>query len=424
MLLINKNKARDVGPPARRGASLRRASALTRWAATALGIVVVLGKGTRGSEPAPTPAIPAPQTIAAAPEDPTATPPEAPVAAPSETPSAPPTDAPAPVEPPPSDAPDPAGTASEQLTLPSAKKKKAKSPWRGSEIAYRNSVTAISFDASSELTYNPFWGMAVELSPRYSFGDVWSVGASLEIQREITEADDTTRADETQLGDLSVRVGASNFAKIPVVGIDLSASLGFAFPTSLASQGNTMLFSVSPSLRLSRTFDKLNNLTFGYSARFTKAFHEYTTSELASPVVPGCFVGSSGSCDRLLNTGYRNASYRMSNGFDVSIDLTSWLSASADISIIVSWLYDDVDDERVSHVELEPTDERYAVAADLGLSARWWKPLEVRLGASTFNPQLRSDGERYAPFFNRFTTLYLDLRLDVAALVQDLTEEN
>jgi len=365
-----------------------------RLATLALGIVVVLGRGSRGAPPAPPPADAPAQVVS-----------EALAAAPEG----------APVE-----------TTEDAVTpKPATKPKPAKSPWRGSEIAYRNSVTAISADPSAELTYNPFWGMALELAPRYSFDDVWSVAAALEIQREVTEADDTTRDNETLLGDLGLRVNASRFAKIPWVGVDVSAGVGLTLPTSLASQGDTLLFAVAPSLRLSRTFEGvLDGLTIGYSARFTKFFHEFTTSELESPLIPGCFVGSSGSCDRFLNTGYRNVSFRMSNGLDVALDIVSWLSFSADFAIIVSWLHDDIEDERVSHVELEPQDERYALAADVGLSARWWKPLEVRLGAATVNPQLAPDGSRYAPFFNRFTTLYLDLRLDIAALVQDLTEEN
>ncbi len=300
---------------------------------------------------------------------------------------------------------------------------KAKSAWRGSEVAFRNSVTALSFDPSSDLTYNPFWGMALELSPRFWFGDVWSVGASLEIQREITEADDTTRSGETQLGDLSLTFAASRFAKIPGIGADLSASLGFAFPTSLASQGATLLFSVSPSLRIGKTFDEvLEGLSIGYTARFTKLFHNYTTGELDSPIVPGCFAGSSGSCDRLLNTGVRNASYRLSNTLDLSLGLAEWVTFSTSFGIVVSWLYDDVEDERVSHTELEPQDERFALVADLGFSFQPAKPLEIRFGASTFNPQLAPDGSRYDPYFNRFTTLYLDLRLDVAALVAEISE--
>jgi len=383
-----------VSPRTSNKSQSSKAAATARYLAMAFGIVVVLGKGTRGAEPQPMP---------------TST---------EVTPS--------------SEVPDPSAPGNVSIpdvnTTDSASQpsqKKAKSAWRGSEIAFRNSVTAISLDRSADLTYNPFWGMALELSPRFWFDNVWSVGASIEIQREITQADDTTLRDETLISDLGVRVGASNFAKIPGVDIDLSASLGLTFPTSLASQGDTLMFALSPSLRLGRTFSSvLDGLTIGYSARFTKNFHQYTTGELESPSVPGCFVGQTGSCDRFLNTGYRNVSFRFSNGFDLSLDFTSWLSLSADFAIIVSWVHDNIDDERVSHTELEPTNTRYALAADLGLSARWWKPLEVRIGASTVNPQLRSDGDRFAPFFNRFTTLYLDLRLDVAALVQNLTEEN
>lgn len=313
------------------------------------------------------------------------------------------------------EAPTPAAEAS-------ATPKPAKSAWRGSEVAFRNSVTALTLDQSADLTYNPFWGMALEISPRYSFDDVWSVSASLELQREITEADDTTRANETQLGDLALRFAASRFAKIPGIDAELSAGLGFAFPTSLASQGQTMLFSVSPSLRLGWTLpDVVGGLSFGYTARFTKLFHDFTTGELESPSVPGCFAGSSGSCDRFLNTGVRNSSFRLANTLDASLGFTDWMSLSASFGIVVSWLYDDVDDERVTFQELEPQDERYALVADLGLSFRPVSPFEVIVGASTFNPQLAPDGSRYTPFFNRFTTLYLDLRLDVAALVTELS---
>lgn len=317
------------------------------------------------------------------------------------------------------EAPPPAG----EVATTTAETKAEKSAWRGSELAYRNSVTAITLDRSAELTYNPFWGMALEVSPRFWFDDVWSVGASLEVQREITEADDTTRADETQLGDLALRFTASRFATIPGLGAELTASLGFAFPTSLASQGQTMLFSVSPSLRLGWTFrEVMSGLSFGYTARFTKLFHDYTTGELESPVVPGCFAGSSGSCDRFLNTGVRNTSYRMANSLDASLAFTDWMSMSASFGVVVSWLYEDVEDERVTFQELEPQDERYALVADLGLTFQPTNPLSISIGASTFNPQLAPDGSRYTPFFNRFTTLYLDLRVDVAALVSELSD--
>ncbi len=293
----------------------------------------------------------------------------------------------------------------------------ARSPWSGSEVAYRNSVTALSFDRGADLTYNPYWAMSLELAPRYSFGSIWNLSANLEIAHELTEADDTTLSNETLLGDLSLRLGASRFAKIPGIDVDVSASLGLTLPTSLASQGDTLMFALAPQVRLSRTFDKvLSGLTIGYSLRLSKLFHEYTTSALDSPVIPGCIATSTGSCDRLLNTGFRNASFRLGQTFDANLDITSWLSASASFGVTVSWLYDDIDDPRVSHQELEAQDNRYALIADVGLTAVPWKPVSVNLGVSAMNPQLAPDGSRYAPLFNRFATVYLDFRVDIAAL--------
>ncbi|MCC6621249.1 MAG: hypothetical protein IT385_08340 [Deltaproteobacteria bacterium] len=313
--------------------------------------------------------------------------------------------------------PAPTTTATGAVKKPAAKP----SPFRGSEIAYRNSASAISFDRGAELTYNPTWVMALELAPRYWLSKTVSLGASLELSRELTNADDTTQRGETLLGDLALRVSASRLAVLPG-GIDVGASLGLALPTSLASQGDTLIMSIAPALRLSRTFGKvLDGLTIGYGLRFTKLLHSYTTGELDAPLIGTCFAGSAGSCDRFLNSGGRNVSFRLSNGLDVALDITDWLSASADFAIVVSWLYDAVEDERVSTTTLEPTDTRYALVADVGVSARPWRPLEIRLGAAAINPQLAPDGSRYAPLFNRFATLYLDLRLDVAALVADLS---
>jgi len=323
---------------------------------------------------------------------------------------------------------EPTPTTTTATAAPTTKKAAEPSSWRGSEIAYRNSATAISFDRSAELTWNPTWVMALELAPRYWLSETVSLGASLELSRELTNADDTTQRGETLIGDLALRISASKLATLPG-DIVLGAGFGLTLPTSLASQGDTLIMSIAPSLRLSRTFDKvLDGLTIGYGLRFTKLFHAYTTGALDEPLIATCFGGSAGSCDRFLNTGGRNVSFRMSNGLDVSLGITEWLSASVDLAVVVSWLYGAVEDARVSTTTLEPTDTRYALVADLGVSARPWKPLEIRLGAATINPQLAPDGSRYAPFFNRFTNLYLDLRLDVAELVADLaapaTQEN
>jgi hypothetical protein len=49
--------------------------------------------------------------------------------------------------------------------------------------------------------------------------------------------------------------------------------------------------------------------------------------------------------------------------------------------------------------------------------------LEVGLGYETVSPQLAPDSTYYNPFYNRYTTLYLDLRLEVDGLVAQIEGE-
>lgn len=359
---------------------------VSRLLSVALGVIVTTGNPAKATEPKPSPEV----VAATAEADPAAPAPTGPTAVATET--AQPT------------------------------KKKEPSPWRGSEIAYRNSATAYSFDKGAQLTYNPTWVMTWELSPRYSFDKVLSVGATFDFAREVTNADDNTYRNETVIGDLGLRLSASKWATIPG-GIDVSSTLALTLPTSKSSQGDTLLMGLAASTRLAKTFPVLDGLTLGYTLRFTKLFHSYTTGELESPIIPNCFAGSSGSCDRFINNGGRNVSFRLANTFDLSLDINDWLSFSTDFGIGVSWLYDAQSDDRVSFEPLENTDTRYSLVADLGFSARPWQPLEIRVGASAANPQLKSNGDRYAPYFNRFTEVYLDLRLDVAGLVSELVAQ-
>lgn len=299
-----------------------------------------------------------------------------------------------------------------------------RSPWRGSSLSYRNAATAITFDRSAELTYNPTWDMVLSLSPRYWLSDTLSLSANLDIQHELTESDYTTRANETLIGDVSLQLGAMNFARIPGIGVDMSGAISLGLPTSLASRGDTLLFALAPSLRLSRNFDVLSGLHIGYTLRFSKRFHEYTTAAYETPRISACSVGGSMSCDSFLSTGLLNTSFMVLNNFDVSLAFTDWVVFSTSFGIATSWIYDGIEDDRISNQPVESTDQRYAFIADLGLTFTPWRPLNIRAGASSIHPQLKpTDGYR-APYFNRYTAVYLDLRLDVVALVEALSEEN
>jgi len=311
----------------------------------------------------------------------------------------------------------PAATASVSEAAAPAK---AKAPWRGSSLTLRTEASAISLDKGADLTYNPYAALAFSVNPRWWFGDWFYTSLDFSLARELTEADDTTKAGETWLGDLAVGVGASRFWTIPYAGIDLSAELKLITPTSKVSQARSLLVGLRGSFKMSRTFPVLEGLTVFYAAQGLKNFNRYTTAQLDSPLIPGC-VGDASTCDRFSNTGYRNASGRLANAVGVSMDFLPWLGASVGFTHVMDFLYAAQDDDpRISVVPQQPTDTRYLLAYDAELTFTPMKSLQLGLGASTINPQLAPDSSYRQPFVNRYTLVYLDVRLLVDGLVDQI----
>jgi hypothetical protein len=294
--------------------------------------------------------------------------------------------------------------------------------FRLSTLTVRTMATALSLDRSAELTWNPYVATNVEIAPRYFLTDTVSLALGIDVTDEYTNSDWTRARREATLSDLRAALIVRDFATIPGIDATLSGSIGVTLPTSKASQGDTMRFTLSPSLRLGRAFPKvLGGLAIGYSARFTKLFHGSTTSVYDGSTIPTCAPGPNEDCARFTHSGFRNASFRLMHGLDVSLGLTDWCFLSVDLSGFVSWLYPDSgDDPRISFTPQAPTNVRHALYTDLGVSFLPWSPLEVRFGAYAFHQALAPDSSPYTPGFNRFTTLYLDLRLDLAGALSQL----
>jgi hypothetical protein len=298
-------------------------------------------------------------------------------------------------------------------------------PWRGSMFTYRNVVGIVGLDPASELTWNPYYAMDFTFLARWWFDDIFNVGARLDVSRELTQPDDTTYANEALVGDLVVSAAASRFYTIPVLGIDLSADLLLTTPTSKISQARTLVFGLGPGVRVGRVFDLggAGELNLSYHVRFTSLFHRYSTAELETPLIPGCGVAS-GGCDSYFNTGLRNAQFRVAHGVDVSYDPLDWFGVSVGFEHVIDWLYAlDGDDPRMS-LETEPnTDQRSRSAFSAELTFTPMPALQIGVGYETVSPQLAPDSTYYNPFYNRYSTLYLDLRLQVEGLVDQLMGE-
>lgn len=314
------------------------------------------------------------------------------------------------------------------------KKDGYKAPWRGSSFTYRNAVTALSFKKDADLTYNPYYEMSWSFHPQWWVGDIFNAALDFSLSRELTEADDTTYDDETLMSDLSLTLAASKFATIPVLDIKMSANVVMIGPTSKASQARTLLFGIRPGLSLSRSFDVLAGINLGYSFGISKFFYESTTGQLNDAPISNCAT-SPGGCEEYQNTGVRNTSWGLSNSFSLGIAFIDQLSLDASFGIKHSFLYEQ--SVRASDEIVDPgtgatlttsespysndDDIRYAMVYGLGLSVIPTQALSIGLGAETANPQLKPDSTYEAPFFNRYTVVYLDLTLDIDGLVQQLT---
>lgn len=306
-----------------------------------------------------------------------------------------------------------------------------KPPFRGSAFTYRNVATAISFSRDAEPTYNPYYAMAFTFSPRWWVGDIFNTSLALTLMRELTNSDWTTEAGETTLSDLQLRIGADRFATIPILGIDIGASLGLLAPTSKASQARTMIMGIKPGLSLSRTFDLLSGVGLSYSFAATKTFHDSTTAQREEPNVAGC-IGTTGGCESYMNTGVRNASWGLANSFGMNVQFVEWLGVSASMTLLHSFLYEQgvgdgvVDDgtgltnQSSDDVGGSGQDIRYVMAYNVEISVSPVPALGVAIGAQTVNPQQSPDSTYETPFFNRYTAVYLDLRLDFGGLATSL----
>ena len=307
------------------------------------------------------------------------------------------------------------------LVLALALVAEAKPPvYRGSQITYSNTVTALSLDRSADPTYNPAYTMSALFRPRLWIRDLFYVQAKLEVARELTQADDTTFADETVVSDLHLATATTFFEG---AGFSLGASLDLGFPTSKASRARTMVLGFTPGVSAEWEAKLLAGLSLGVGATVTKYFDRYSTSQRDAPLIPGCRAGDGANgCSELLSTGDRNVNVRLIESFSASLDVLEWLGFELTADLYQDVLYpQDASDPRVSLEPQEPTDTRYTLGWGVELYFEPWKALTVAIGASALNPARAPDTSLYAPFFNRYTSFYLDLRFDMAGMVETFT---
>lgn len=285
-------------------------------------------------------------------------------------------------------------------------------PWRGSQFVWRTAISALTLDRGSEQTYNPYAAMTFGFRPWWWFTEHIYVRGNLDVTRELTEADTNTYEGEATVSDLLLFVGGAALYTIPVVGVHVSADLALTVPTSKLSRAQTLVLSLAPGLRLSRSFAWRGGISLGYNLRLTPRFYRYTTAQRETPLIPGC---ASGCGEAFYNLGARNPYLRLSQSADVSIKFLPWLGASLVVGHAVDWLYAAADDGASSTVE--DASSTHLTFFEAAVSFRPLDLLEIGVGYSALHPQLAPDSSRYVPFFNRYSVFFVDLKLHAQGVV-------
>lgn len=285
-------------------------------------------------------------------------------------------------------------------------KKSAAPPWKGSEISVSHYGTLTSFNKSALPDYNPFFGQAFSLDPRWKLHDSLSLRAHLGIDTELTDSDDTNTRREPLLDDLSVT--ASH--KLPALpqSIKGSVSLAWTLPTSKASWALHRLSAFTAGVSANRSFVLAPGIELtvnaGMKAGILLATEQSLTYDGNRTLF--CDPDKSESCEQSGYSGVRSSRATVSQSIGADVSLPHDLSASVGIGFRQSNLYSLVE---VDGVPESPTnvDWRYSNTYDLGLTWQATERYTVSGGFQTMNPQQKPDSTYYAPFFNLYTQAYV-----------------
>jgi hypothetical protein len=304
-------------------------------------------------------------------------------------------------------------------------KKQGQVPWRNSTFIYENSFSAYSLSKSADPTYNPYYSMSLDFKPRFYLRDDLSLRLRVVMDTELTVPDDDHR--RFLLGDISLdAVYAPSFLTIPYADIVVSPNIRFTFPSSIVSQGRSMIMNIGPGLSFSREIQLLKgrflqNIGLMYSFRATKELNRYSTAQVDER--EGCYNLSRPECQ---HTGARNRSWRFTNSFEVKVQVMEKLALTLDF-IAINDLLHGLPAETTTlgngiSVDLPSSDIDSRASAwgifDVSYDLLDW--LWLSAGTSTLYAQLQPDSSLRTPFFNRATNFYFDVTIPIDIFVNQV----
>lgn len=308
-------------------------------------------------------------------------------------------------------------------TVSKSKSPPALAAFAGSSLSYSHSASAFTFAPGAEPYYNPTWSHRLGILPQARIGPQFVVRGRIFLSQEFTLSDYTQYRHEVEVSDASIDLGLVGVTE-PFTRIHVGGDVRIGFPISKISQAQTRVLTTGLGVVLSRPFEVLAGLRLAYIGRYNYRFHRYTTGQLQGASIAACGDPRQPECAEFITTGARNAHSDLTHGPSISFSPHERVSINTSFIMSHLWLYplNATPPELQGSTQLDdPANPdnplRQFTNFDLGVSVTLTRPLTLTLGASTFSPWWDTTGTRYFPLFNRNTTLYLDLSVDVEAAI-------
>jgi hypothetical protein len=260
--------------------------------------------------------------------------------------------------------------------------------WAGSELGIKHAAGVWTSIPGADPTYDPIVLQTISLDPQWRLRRDWLLAGHVGVETELTNSDTTTRERQPLLEDAWVQTAR----ELPWGG---AASVRLYLPTSRESWARRRLFTLAPAIAFHREHGRFTARA-GARAAWHAALEETTVYE--GPSILGCDPART-SCEAFSHSGIRSTMATFVQTVAVDVALPGAVTATAEMGWIEGLLY-----------PLEGSDSTRWRMFNVYLIGAEWRPSAAwRLGAGfqTLNPQRAPDTTFYAPFFNRYTQLYV-----------------
>jgi hypothetical protein len=285
-----------------------------------------------------------------------------------------------------------------------------RSPWAGSEFSLKHAFSIGSFMPGFERTYNPLVIQALSIDPAWRLSSELRLVGHLGVQTELTNSDVDAYERQPLLEDSTVTASLRLPAMWP--NAKAIASLRLLLPTSKEAIARERIVAASPALNVGHAFSPREGfeVTPFVTLRATYDWQLTTTLVYDGPTIRGCDAARGEACEALDHDGARSSVATFVETVGVNVALPHRVGLTAQAWWVQAWLYEltpATGPTGMPVASIDSTDWRIGNVYLLGAEWQWTPHWKVSGGFQTENPQRRPDGAYYAPFFNRYTQLFV-----------------